>query len=49
MLRAGPYELEALVAAAEHAHDYREQRNRDLARMIVRELADAMKRGRRGH
>lgn len=48
LLRADPYELETLVAAAQYAHEYHEQRDRALARLVVRELADALKRGRRG-
>ena len=48
VLRADPYELEALVAATKYAHEYHENRDRALARLVVRELADAQKRGRRG-
>jgi hypothetical protein len=48
VLRADPVELEILVAAAGHAHEYAQQRDQALARLVVRELSDAMKRGRRG-
>lgn len=48
MLRADPTELETLVAAAKYAHEYTQQRDLALARLVVRELADALKRGRRG-
>ena len=36
------------MAAAKHAHDYNTQRDQALARLVVRELSDALKRGRRG-
>lgn len=48
VLRADPMELELLVEATKRAHDYSEERDRALARLVISELADAMKRGRRG-
>lgn len=48
VLRAEPLELELLVQATQRAHDYATERDRALARMVVNELAEAQKRGRRG-
>ena len=48
LLRADRIERELLMAASRHAHEYAEQRDRALARMVVHELAEALKRGRRG-
>lgn len=47
MLRADPLERELLMEATKYAHEYSEQRDRALARLVVSELADALKRGRR--
>jgi hypothetical protein len=48
VLRASPDELDAITHAVRHAHDYHEARDAALARLIVHEYAEAMKRGRRG-
>lgn len=48
VLRAEPLERQLLVEATKRAHDYAEERDRALARLVICELADAMKRGRRG-
>jgi hypothetical protein len=45
VLRADPLERELLMEATKHAHEYSEQRDRALARLVVSELADALKRG----
>lgn len=36
-----------LLAAAKEAHAYLEERDRRLARMIITELGEALKKGRR--
>jgi hypothetical protein len=46
VLRADPLERELLMEATKYAHEYSEQRDRALARLVVSELADALKRGR---
>jgi hypothetical protein len=47
ILRASPLERAALIGAARVAHDYATQREDRLARKIVSELIEALKRGRR--
>ena len=44
LLRADEVERDLLLAAIGHAHAYTEQRDRALARLIINELAQAMKR-----
>lgn len=46
VLRADPDELAALAAIVTHAVDYQQHRDTALARRVVVELAEAMKRGR---
>lgn len=46
MLRADATELPLLVAAAREAHAYQQARDQALARLVIRELAEALKRSR---
>jgi ABC-type nitrate/sulfonate/bicarbonate transport system substrate-binding protein len=46
LLRADPVELPLLVAALEHAADWQREHDQHLARLIIHELAEALKRGR---
>lgn len=46
MLRADATELVVLVEAAAHAHAYQLARDDALARRVIRELAEALKRGK---
>lgn len=46
MLRADPTELPLLIDAVEHAAHYQQGRDQALARLIITELAQALKRGR---
>lgn len=46
ILRADPVELDVLVRVARAAADHQNQRDHALARMIVSELAAALKRKR---
>jgi hypothetical protein len=47
VLRADPYELAVLVAAFDHAADFARQRDDALARRVINELGEALKRGKR--
>ena len=47
LLRANMIERTALLAAAVEAHAYQQARDETLARRIVHELIEALKRGRR--
>lgn len=44
LLRADPTELPLLTAALEHAARWQSERDKALARMIISELAQALKR-----
>lgn len=44
ILRADDVERDLLMRAIGHAHEYAELRDRSLARLIIHELAQAMKR-----
>jgi hypothetical protein len=46
LLRADDVERDLLLRAVHEAHRYHEQRDRALARMIISELAEAMRRGK---
>lgn len=46
LLRAGPIEREILLAALVEAQEHQKRYIQALARQIIHELADAMKRGR---
>lgn len=48
ILRADPVERATLLAAVKEAHEYVTERDNRLARKIISELGEAMKRGRRG-
>jgi hypothetical protein len=47
LLRADDVERALLLESVREAHRYAEQRDRALARMIISELAEAVKRGRK--
>jgi hypothetical protein len=47
LLRADPVERPLLIAALAHAAHWQADRDRALARQVVYELAQALKRGRR--
>jgi len=44
LLRADPVELPLLTAALEHAARWQAERDKALARLIIHELAQALKR-----
>lgn len=46
VLRADPYEFAVLVEAARRAAEFAQKRDLALARTVVNELGQAMKRGR---
>jgi hypothetical protein len=46
LLRADPAEREVLLAALPYAREFAEARDEALARRIVNDLAESMKRGR---
>lgn len=46
VLRADQAELPLLVAALDHAAEWQADRDQQLARLIIHELAQAWKRGR---
>lgn len=46
LVRAGPVELALMVKVVARAAEYRAERDRALARSVVSELAEALKRGR---
>lgn len=46
LLRADPVELPLLVEAMEHAVKWHQERDRMLARTVISEYAQALKRGR---
>lgn len=48
LLRADTAERPLLLAALEHAATYQLERDQRLARLVINELAEATKRGKRG-
>jgi hypothetical protein len=44
LLRADPVELPLMVAALDHAAQWQHERDQNLARMVINELARALKR-----